>query len=196
GMGMDGMDPEMMMAEMDNPYGDGMGGGAMVLFDPAQFRYVDKDYKKIDAETLKTAMTQPTAEDYYLAVAKRLPVRMRMTIDQRKIDKLLVECGNADLTLEVRQLRLNPTTGSGMGGGYGGGLGGGYQGGFESESYMGMGGSQQKVDNRYDVPIEIYGIIYIYNPVNKELLGITDGAESEEGLGAADDTAMRSGAIR
>ncbi|TWT33258.1 hypothetical protein [Blastopirellula retiformator] len=202
GMGMDGMDPEMMGMDgmgmdgmgMDGMGMDGMGmGGAMAPVDPAMFRYVDKDYKKIDAETLKTAMTSPTEEGYYLAVAKRLPVRMRITIDQRKIDKLLVECGNADLMLEVRQLRLNPTTGAsgGMGGmgGFAGGMPGGFEGGFDGGPGM-PGGGQQKVDNRYDVPIEVYGIVYIYNPVNKELLGITDESESEDGLDG-NETAMR-----
>ncbi|UUO05896.1 hypothetical protein M4951_21325 [Blastopirellula sp. J2-11] len=200
--GMDGMDPDMMeegmMDGMDSPYGEGgMMGGAMAPIDPAQFRYVDKDYKKIDAETLKTAMTAPTSEDYYLAVAKRLPVRMRITIDQRKIDKLLVECGNADLMLEVRQLRLNPTAGSSSGGAYGGGLGGFDGGGGYDEMYSSSpGGGQQKADNRYDVPIEVYGIVYIYNPVNKELLGITNESESEDGDSADGETALRSTAVR
>jgi len=195
-MGTDGMDPEMMGMEggMDSPYGDGM-GGAMAPVDPAQFRYVDKDYKKIDAETLKAAMTSPTAEDYYQAVAKRLPVRMRITIDQRKIDKLLVECGNADLMLEVRQLRLNPTASTG--GAYGGGFaGGGFEGGFVGGGFEGGPGGQPKADNRYDVPIEVYGIVYIYNPVNKELLGITSESESEDGAGTDGETAMRSSSVR
>ncbi|WP_199186978.1 hypothetical protein [Blastopirellula marina] len=211
GMGMDGMGPDGMEGMgmdgmgMEGMGPDGMAGGA-VLVDPAQFRYVDKDYKKIDAETLKTAMTAPTNEDYYLAVAKRLPVRMRMTIDQRKIDKLLVECGNADLMLEVRQLRLNPTasTGGGFAGGFGGGgFGGGpgFEGGGGFEGDMGgmpgmPGGGNVKADNRYDVPIEVYGIVYIYNPVNKELLGITNESESEDGSSVDGETAMRSSAVR
>lgn len=198
--GMDGMDSDMMMeGGMDGM--DGGMGGVMALVDPAQFRYVDKDYKKIDAETLKTAMTAPTSEDYYLAVAKRLPVRMRITIDQRKIDKLLVECGNADLMLEVRQLRLNPTAGTsggGMGGygGYGGGFegGGGYA--DESSGMMPGVGGEQKLDNRYDVPIEIYGILYIYNPVNKELLGITSESESEAGAAVVDEAKRRATTVR
>ena len=44
----------------------------------------------------------------YLAVAKRIPLRMRVSIDQRHINKLLVECANSELTVEIRQLMINP----------------------------------------------------------------------------------------
>jgi len=197
-MESEGSDPEMMGGEM----GSGLEGGVdPSLLDPAHRRYVDKDYKKLTADDLKSAMASPSAEQYYLAVAKRLPVRMKLQMDQRKLDKLLVECGNANLMVEVRQVRVNgkATTGRGGAGGYGGddyGGGGGYDtgagGGYEDE--MGGGaemygagrGARGKTDadeKIFEVPVEIYGIIYIYNPVNKELLGVEEGDLSEdEGL--------------
>eukprot|EP00534_Pseudo-nitzschia_fraudulenta_P010999 CAMPEP_0201211428 /NCGR_PEP_ID=MMETSP0851-20130426/182298_1 /ASSEMBLY_ACC=CAM_ASM_000631 /TAXON_ID=183588 /ORGANISM="Pseudo-nitzschia fraudulenta, Strain WWA7" /LENGTH=231 /DNA_ID=CAMNT_0047500367 /DNA_START=23 /DNA_END=715 /DNA_ORIENTATION=+ len=131
---------------MDDPYGDSgmmdegygmssegmeMGPDGMPLagmeMDPGDYRYVDKDYKKLMVDDLQAATTEPTSENYYLSVAKRLPVRMRFLMDQREIDKLLVECGNADLMIEVRQVRINPQT-TGVGGGASGGYGGGYEG--------------------------------------------------------------------
>ena len=32
-----------------------------------------------------------------------------------------------------------------------------------------------------DVTVEIYGIVYIYNPVNKKALGITDAQSGSDG---------------
>jgi len=47
--------------------------------------------------------------------------------------------------------------------------GGGYGGGYGGEGGPGGQNSQQN-EKIFDVPVEIYGIIYIYNPVNKALL--------------------------
>lgn len=179
-------------------------GTATTSTDPANYRYVDKDYKKLSAADLKTDMTAPSADKYYLAVAKRLPVRLNLIIDERKLDKLLIECSNSDLMVEVRQVRVNTSaTSGGSLGGYGGGGGdyggdcGGYGGGGcdsygdDSGGYgggecgvYGGGGTSQKVvdDTHFDVPVEVYGIIYIYNPVNRELLegGGPSSSVSEE----------------
>ncbi|MEX0793513.1 MAG: hypothetical protein WD045_10280, partial [Pirellulaceae bacterium] len=205
-MELEGSDPEMMGMEM----GSEMEGGAVdpSLLDPAHRRYVDKDYKKLTADELKSAMASPSSEQYYLAVAKRLPIRMKLQMDQRKLDKLLIECGNANLMVEVRQVRVNgKDTGRGMGGGYGGGYGGGGDaytggGGYEDEMsggggmYSGGRGARGKTDadeKIFEVPVEIYGIIYIYNPVNKELLGAEEDDLSEEAGQEADlaETAAR-----
>lgn len=192
GMGMDGM---------------GMGPDGMPMdgmeMDPGDYRYVDKDYKKLMVDDLRAATTEPTSENYYLSVAKRLPVRMRFLMDQREIDKLLVECGNADLMIEVRQVRINPQT-SGAGGiGGGSGMGGPGMGDFNmgamdmgGEFGGGMGGmgrGGQSGDNLdqaekiFDAPVEIYGIIYIYNPVNRDLLW-PEGSRPVDDESTADDT--------
>lgn len=227
---------EYGMAEggmMDDPYGDpsmmdeggmgmdgmGMGPDGMPLegmeMDPGDLRYVDKDYKKLMVEDLKAATTEPTSENYYLSVAKRLPVRMRFLMDQREIDKLLVECGNADLMIEVRQVRINPQT-SGVGGGMDGGsgmggsgmgnfnmgaMGGGMEMGAEFGGAMGgMGPSGQSADSGdqaekiFDAPVEIYGIIYIYNPVNRDLLW-PEGSRPADDDSTADDTATETAGV-
>ncbi len=216
GMGMDGMGMDEMGMDgmgMDGMGMDGMGMDGMGMegmeMDPGDLRYVDKDYKKLMVEDLKAATTDPTSENYYLSVAKRLPVRMRFLMDQREIDKLLVECGNADLMIEVRQVRINPQT-SGVGGGMDGGSGMGGMGNFDMGGMGGMGamgggefgggigggmgGSGQSGDNLdqaekiFDAPVEIYGIIYIYNPVNRDLLW-PEGSRQMEDESTADDTA-------
>ncbi|QDU77064.1 hypothetical protein Pan97_41240 [Bremerella volcania] len=217
GMGMDGMGMDGMgMEDMDGMGMDGMGMGpdGMPLdgmeMDPGDYRYVDKDYKKLMVDDLRAATTDPTSENYYLSVAKRLPVRMRFLMDQREIDKLLVECGNADLMIEVRQVRINPQTsgvggmdgGSGMGGPgmgdfnmggmgmgdeFGGGIGG-----------MGRGGQSgdgiDQAEKIFDAPVEIYGIIYIYNPVNRDLLW-PEGSRPADDESTADDTSTETASV-
>ncbi|HEV7281272.1 MAG TPA: hypothetical protein VGN57_13795 [Pirellulaceae bacterium] len=173
--------------------GPGSGTGASVELDPAAGRYVDNAYKPLTAEELRSSLTTTDPTKAYLAVAKRMPVRMRVRMDQRYLNRLLVECANAPLTLEVRQVRINPGTSGAATGAYGGGGGspygggggspyggGGGAGGFgavsgggmdsyssssssygpESGSGPGMGGP----GTSFDAVVEIYGIVYIYNP--------------------------------
>lgn len=144
---------------------------------PAEGRYVDDSFQPIaDVATLKSSMD----------IAKRMPIRMRLKVDQRKLNRLLVACANAPLTVEVRQLRYNPQGDAGGLAGFGGGEGGRS---FSSE-YSGEGnrsnqGPKTKPVENVDTfvrTIEIYGIIYIFNPVNDQLLeGGADVAVMDDG---------------
>ena len=118
--GMDGFGPEggdYGRPPVDGGYGDMAGpeGGPMVATapDPAEGRYVDNNYEALPAESLRALWANEGGdldpEKAYLAVAKRVPVRFRISVDQRKLPSLLVECANAELTVEVRQVRVNPT---------------------------------------------------------------------------------------
>lgn len=208
------------------------GGDGMVVAmsrDPAEGRYVDEKYAMLPATRLRAALTSGTAEDALLAVSKRMPVRVRVKIDQRKFNVLLAECGNSKLPLEVRQVRINKEpaaagaagnyAGAGaMEGGYSGGGGGGMPGGFGGTGssdggysggggfggfgggggmpmpggggYSGEGGGgfggvgsgkagftagSHTQDASVDlnmIDVELYGIVYIHNPVSKEQLGL------------------------
>jgi len=258
GMGGGSMSPETGSAPgmSDMGMGGGMmgggdvygsGGGMMpgmgrMSADPAEGRYVDNQYQALRAETLRTALRSPSPDDAFLVVAKRMPVRMRLVVDVRKLPRLLAQLGNSMLPVEVRQVRINRGKESGgggygmmggggydmMGGGMMGGgmMGGGMMGGSmmgSGESDMGagygammgaptgmeygmggygqtpdmggggyaspygsaggmgygMGGAQNIKDrttvastSQNDVPVEIYGIIYIYNPVDEQKLGL------------------------
>jgi len=135
-----------------------------------KMRYYDEKYEPIaDLETLKANA----------AVAKRIPVRLMVLIDQRRINKLLVEAANAPLTFEVRQLRFNPTdTGAGA---FGGMV-------SRAEGPSGLlGGQASRVRTltdyqSFDRWVELFGIIYIFNPVNEALLNgeVAPAAESAE----------------
>jgi hypothetical protein len=187
----------------ESMYGAG-GPGAAAVADPAENRYVDKDYKPLPASKIRSDVTSNPAE-VYLAVAKRMPVRLVCTIDQRKIHKLLAEFGNSPLTVEVRQVRIGGSAGKGGQAGFGsGGFGSSDYGGMESfgmsdESggegmsfgggYGGFGGganaARAMAQTLNDVTVEVYGIVYIYNPVNKKALGIDETQSSPGALTAA-----------
>ena len=109
----------------------GMGGMEQLLArDPAEGRYVDEKYATLPALRLRGALESTDATEALLAVAKRMPVRIRVQIDQRKLNSLLAQCGNSRLPVEVRQVRIARDPApvgagmGGMGGGYGG-MGGG-----------------------------------------------------------------------
>jgi hypothetical protein len=203
--------------------GPSMGGptGASASRDPGQFRYVDNEYQPLQAERLRSALRSANPEDAFLVVAKRMPVRLRLVVDQRKLPRLLAQCGNSPLPVEVRQVRANRGKSTGGGAAYGGGggypsmgfgggdmmgFGSGTMGGMDSGSESGYGYSaggpsygfeggatyggpsygegfgtsaenlrertEVSSTSAYDVPVEIYGIIYIYNPVDREKLGL------------------------
>jgi hypothetical protein len=203
---------------------EGMPGMARMSLDPADRRYVGMDYLPLPAETLRSAMKSEKPEDAYYVVAKRMPVRMRLIVDQRKLHRFLTACGNCPLPVEVRQLRVNRKGGSGgaEGGGYGmpsyGPMPGtempmsqagmqdygpspgasSYEGGTMPGMMPGMmpggpgampsagagygtGGTGDLTKrvmvssaSDYDVTIELQGIIYIYNPVDRSRLGLQD----------------------
>jgi len=203
-----------------------VGSAASLTADPAEGRYVDTDYKPLPASRLRAAIRtdSPKPEDAYLRVAKRMPIRLGLVIDQRKLPALLAACANAPLTLEVRQVRLNPESGgsSGSGGGGGGtyssggggGGGGTYSsggggftgdGGSDSRGAIGVGrgapggsgslGSSQASSDQnlgpFTVKVEIYGIVYIYNPpADLEKLEVDAGSSALAAAGPG--TPMRS----
>jgi hypothetical protein len=98
---------------------------------------------------------------------------MKLLIDQSKVSKLLAECANSSMPVDVRRFCIRPAEGKGLGigpaqaprpvGGHGG-LGG--IGRPPVPQAMGGGGQSRSDDetNVSDIPIEIEGVIYIYNP--------------------------------
>lgn len=188
GMPADGGGGEGLAMPADGMMGEGTAmPGMAVTPDPAAFRYVDKDYKPLPADKLRSDVTTNPAE-VYLAVAKRMPVRMVCHMDQRKIHKLLVECGNSPLTVEVRQVRIGGSAGQGggsfRGGGFASNRGFGFDaalGGEGAAAGFGGFGTTRGVapQAKNDVMVEIYGIVYIYNPVNNKALGIDESQVAE-----------------
>ena len=124
-----------------------------------------------------------------------MPVRMSLVMDQRRLPNLLVECANANMPIEVKRICIHKsegnvlnfapaagTTGPGMVGPTGGGLGGpaampGFDGGNRT-----IGAATDKQESgTLDVPVEIYGVIYIYNPPDRDKLGGRSAEKPAEG---------------
>jgi len=178
----------------------GTEGGAGALTDLADGRYVDEQYQPLKAARLRGSLTSRDPQDALLAVAKRMPVRMRFKLDQRRLHRVLAECGNSRLPVEIRQVRINRPAASGSGEGFndmgGGMLGGGgappgvssssppgvFGGGGEGMGGMFGGGGRQGAGNSVAdasvdpnlIDVEVYGVVYIYNPVNKSQLGLPE----------------------
>ena len=116
---------------------------------------------------------------------KRLPIRMRLQMDQRWLYFLIAECANAPLQIEVQEVRVNPIETGGGGRGSGGTTNNrmyALQTGQNQTSVSGNGGAmfgrgggggmfgQERLANArafdrqpYIVPVVIQGTIYIFN---------------------------------
>jgi len=149
--------------------GEGGQAGYRVGADPAENRYVDMENQPLSAQQLRGTSGPGGAADAHLAVAKRMPVQMKLVIDQRKLNRLLIECGNSPLTVEVQQFRFHS-------------LG-------ETRA---DGGNPEDRDYPDDRTVEIYGIISIYNEDNVQSLGYAEqdvaGAASDEEKGQQSET--------
>lgn len=162
------------------------------------YRYVDDKGVPLAADA-----APPYAE------FKMMPIQMELVVDQRKISRLLIECANSSMPIQILSVRTRPgegkplnlaaasseasgTTGA-LGGegaisplGHGGGFGGfstGLRHGGEGGGSSGTSGTSGDVADPtayWDIPIELKGIIYIYNPPDKSKLGTgSAGRETE-----------------
>lgn len=193
---------EVPAAEM-RPGGEGMPGegvdmDAMLL----QSRYIDGEGKPIaDAATgMGTEF-------------RRLPIRMVLLMDERWLPKVLVECANSPLPIEVQRLRINreksgidkdgqafemaasaggaaPGVGGGrgmeMGRGMGRPMGGmGMSMGGRGMEGGGMGMTLNAADTASLATVEIQGLVYIYMPPDPSILTVPgDDATLAAGDGA------------
>jgi hypothetical protein len=128
---------------------------------PFHGRYVDRDFKRLSInEIVQILKSDQLTDRSYLAVAKRVPVRIGVKMDERRINDFLAAAANSPFTFEVRQIRINAhepnggvqreeTTRGGKGGSTkrpedlerGGGAGKGGGGGMESTDPGGGSGS-------------------------------------------------------
>jgi hypothetical protein len=206
GLGMDG--------EMGFDDGGGMGlgdgggpGGAQTAQKQPPFHelYVDTKFEPISAdEVLAVVQGNEIPENHLeLLIAKRVPVRVGLKMDERKIAEFMAACANSPFAFEIQQVRINrhieggePIELAGKGGGAGGfsgmegglGMDGGF-GGMDA-GMGGMGGGTsvtgdfdkvKPVETRtnFDVRVEFFGIVKIYNPVREDLLRKAVGLPTE-----------------
>jgi hypothetical protein len=160
--------------------------------DPADDRYVDERLKPMKGSVLREKMKSSSPEDAPYAVAKRIPIRLRVKMDQSKIPRLVSLCGNGDMMIEVKQVRINANTtplalnltaavSSDEGEGEGvPSVGFGQAASVSSRPNVAADGDDSESagvmldDAPADSPVEIFGIVYLFNPPDKQKLGITD----------------------
>ncbi len=144
-------------------------------------RYVDSDGRPLSAD-----------DDPPFAEYKIMPIRMKLVMNQTKIPKLLVECANSSMPIEVRRVRLKP----GEGGGpldltrltaaavptTGGGAPRTYRerGPRDSALPHTLAQTYRTQTGELDIPVEIQGFIYIYNSPDLNALGT--GAVAEKSM--------------
>jgi len=178
-----GMDGPMM-----GPNGSMMGPNGELMqeqIDPADNRYLNTNDQPITGSELRAAFASDSPEDAPLKVAKRVPVMMSLQMDQRAVPELLAACGSAPLMVEVKQVRIFPkgqVPAAGRRGNPGrfNSRGGARNGPPASvmeyanrRSGNDTSGAQQGVDRfPLDVSVVVYGLIHIYNPPQKEKLGV------------------------
>jgi hypothetical protein len=183
--------------------GMGAGGAATGSADSALvgYRYVDNNWQPLAA----TEAEYPYAKHPY-AEFKMMPIRMSLIMDQRRLPRFLVECGNSNMPIEVRRVRIlktqvapqdlaSPAAGAAGGGMLPGGMGapgglptrpaggfgagGGGLGGLGGGYGQAMGAPGQE-NTAYDIPVEIHAVIYIYLPPDFEKLGTGAAAAGPE----------------
>lgn len=172
-------------------------GPGLKKYGPFHGRYVDSNFKPIPATTLQAVLNGETLpkDNLELVVAKRVPVRIALRMDDQKIDDFIAACGNSPFAFEVWQVRIDrPLDKIEMAGvtdnssaskersdgqvrgevasGGGGGKNLSEEGGAGGAGESAADAEDAEVDMRktYDVNVEFYGIVKIYNPVDESII--------------------------
>ncbi len=142
-------------SDLFGAFGEESDGTAMV-----RSRYVDQN-----AQPLADGAAGPA--EYNI-----MPILLVVSIDQSKIPKLLAECGNSNMPIEVRNVRIRPGQGEGLD------LGAIAPANSFVNTETGP-GADLRTGTTY-IPVEIQGLVYIYNPPDAAKLGTGAPAESPD----------------
>jgi hypothetical protein len=219
----------------DDSFGvDGEGGSGEFSIDgdesPFHGRYVNVDLEPVGADEVRNVVggSELPETNLELIVSKRVPFRLALKMDERKINTLLALCANSPFEFEVLQLRINreevvvPIVArggktenksaadvDGMGGMMMGDMsdmmgdmsemmmGGMMEGmpGMEAQKLEALVPTDVETRLSYDVDVEFYGVVKIYNPVRENYLrqavGLPVDGEDEQSDDALDSVAMR-----
>ena len=166
-------------------------------------RYVDENMSKfLTADEVKAALKPgplPAGEGLGLMVAKRVPVRMAVKINETKIPEFVAACENSPFEFKIWQVRINKheanegivhTGGKSKIGSKkkeqrqmgAAGFGGADNGNEGASSALEFGPVETRTN--YDVKAEFYGYVKIYNPVDEARL---TGKKAEGEDAAADE---------
>ncbi|HMP79365.1 MAG TPA: hypothetical protein PKD54_07930, partial [Pirellulaceae bacterium] len=81
----------------------------MVELGPFHGRYVDRFFQPIPIKTIHDVLNSNTLPDQYLEliVAKRVPVRIAIRMDERRIADFIAACRNSPFAFEIELVRVN-----------------------------------------------------------------------------------------
>jgi len=119
-----------------------------------------EDSQLLDGRYLTDANQPAGPDDVPFSEFKRIFVRMKVDVDQRRLPDLLVNCANADLPIDVLRVRIDPPL-----------IGGDTSSASSaSRSDPQPSGPSGIIAGPYDVPVEICGMVQIYNPPDETKL--------------------------
>jgi len=209
------------MGSMDDFSGgfDGEGSGEFSIDgdeSPFHGRYVNVDLEPVDAAEIRNVVggDELPEANLELIVSKRVPFRVALRMDERRINSFLAFCANSPFEFEVLQLRINraelvvpiearggktenkaAADVDGMAGMRCGGMGdmmrgmsemmGGPSGmggmmGMEAQKLKALEPTEVETRLSYDVDVEFYGVVKIYNPVRENYLRQAVGLPVDE----------------
>jgi len=153
-------------------------GSRLVEHSTKPSRYVDEKGLPLQRRNAPPYYNHPFAE------FKMMPIRLRVLIDQKQIPKLLVECANSKMPIEIRRVRMRPGKGSlfSVNDSYGVTL---------TRQLLGASPLLREAKQGKDlddVDVELSGVICIYNPPNRETLGTGTAAAGSAGTPPAATT--------
>lgn len=142
-------------------YGGEMGGRGGMMPGAADAELFNNRYVDANGAPIPDAGGDQSA---FGVEFKRLPVRMRLWMDQRWLPQLIAECASAPLQVEIQEVRINvsdDSSGGGMGRG-GGMMGRGGEGGYGMGAMAGEAMTPEQEPNMKSVVLQ--GTVYIFNP--------------------------------
>jgi hypothetical protein len=112
-----------------------------------------------------------------------LPFVLRVTVDQRQVDRLLAELAASPIPIDVRQVRVNPPNQMGGEGVFGRGVGGLTQ--PPGGDRGGLAASGDRRRRPFDVTLELRGTVGLATPPNPAALGAAAPAADPAAGGGA-----------
>ncbi|MDR2440421.1 MAG: hypothetical protein LBE12_13755 [Planctomycetaceae bacterium] len=168
---------------------EGSAGGLTVARTEEDVITIKKNNRYVDDKAKPLKADEKSPFDQF----KRMPICLRLIVDQRRIPEILVSCANCSMPIDVLWVRINPAAakpfdlsaydasinasggGSDIGGMSGRGSDMGDGGGYSGTSGGGRSTTGDDTQVRIDsiggiygtnaIPIEIHGCINIFNPV-------------------------------
>jgi hypothetical protein len=132
-----------------------------------------EDTELLEGRYLNDANQPAPADDTSFTEFRRIFVRMKLDVDERKLNDLLVNCANSELPLDVLKVQVDvplqskekPSTTT-----------------TAPARTSGSEVHQEIIAGPYDVPVEICGVMQIYNPPDQDKLAQGTGDPTKRSL--------------